>query len=389
MKVLRKMFLFLFLFVCVLLTNVSGFAADKGDFSIEPTTNNGAKWRIGYYEGGEYITYQKVLKATIEQLMQLGWIETAEIPPQKGEQTKDLWNWLVNNTKSDYLEFVEDAHYTANWDDNLREKIVVELIERLNQKKDIDFMFVLGTWAGLDMANDKHQTPMMSLSASDPLGAGIIKSIEDSGYDHVFARVDPFRDDRQIRIFYDIIEFQKLGVAYEDTESGRTQAAIDKIEKCCGEYGFEVVRCYTTDESPDVKVDEKSVKACFRELGEKGVDAIYVTVQTGVNTDSVPELVKIVNSYKIPTFSQDSSDEVRYGFLLSISQAGFKYEGRFYAETLAKILNGAKPRQLDQVFEAPPKIAINLKTAEIIGYDPPVDVLGAADEIYQEIEKPE
>ncbi len=37
----------------------------------------------------------------------------------------------------------------------------------------------------------------------------------------------------------------------------------------------------------------------------------------------------------------------------------------------------------------PPKIAINLKTAEIIGYDPPVDVLGAADEIYQEIEKPE
>ncbi len=53
---------------------------------------------------------------------------------------------------------------------------------------------------------------------------------------------------------------------------------------------------------------------------------------------------------------------------------------------MAKILNGARPRQLDQVFEGPPKIAINLKTAQIIGYDPPVDVLGAADEIYQEIE---
>ena len=73
---------------------------------------------------------------------------------------------------------------------------------------------------------------------------------------------------------------------------------------------------------------------------------------------------------------------------MSISKASFKYVGQFYAETLAKILNGAKPRQLDQIFEGPPKIAINLKTAEVIGYDPPVDVLGAADEIYQEIEAP-
>jgi hypothetical protein len=74
---------------------------------------------------------------------------------------------------------------------------------------------------------------------------------------------------------------------------------------------------------------------------------------------------------------------------MSISQAGFKYIGRFHAEIIAKVFNGAKPRQLEQLFEEPPRIAINLKTAEIIGYDPPVDVLGAADEIYQEIEKPE
>jgi ABC-type uncharacterized transport system substrate-binding protein len=74
---------------------------------------------------------------------------------------------------------------------------------------------------------------------------------------------------------------------------------------------------------------------------------------------------------------------------MSISIADYKYVGQYYAEIFAKVFNGAKPRQLDQVFEDPPKIAINLKTAEIIGYDPPVDVLGAADEIYQEIMTPE
>jgi hypothetical protein len=38
------------------------------------------------------------------------------------------------------------------------------------------------------------------------------------------------------------------------------------------------------------------------------------------------------------------------------------------------------------MFDAPPKIAINLVTAQLIGYDPPVDLLGAADEIYNTIE---
>ena len=52
------------------------------------------------------------------------------------------------------------------------------------------------------------------------------------------------------------------------------------------------------------------------------------------------------------------------------------------------MFNGAKPNQLDQLFEEPPKIAINLKSAELIGFNPPVVLLGAADEIYRDIEVP-
>ncbi|MCB1824761.1 MAG: hypothetical protein KDJ54_09400 [Candidatus Competibacteraceae bacterium] len=52
---------------------------------------------------------------------------------------------------------------------------------------------------------------------------------------------------------------------------------------------------------------------------------------------------------------------------------------------MAKIFNGAKPRQLNQVFEEGPTIALNLKTAEIIGLYLKAEILAAADEIYQEI----
>ncbi len=382
MKCLRKLTALSFLFV--FLFNVSVLAADKGTFSTTPKTNNGKKWRIGYYEGGEYIFYQHNFLAMVNGLIDLGWIDKIIIPHQKGEQTKDLWLWLANNAKSKYIQFVKDAHYSGQWEKSDREMVANALIKRLNRTKDIDLMITAGTWAGQDLANNKHKTPTLVISTSDPLGAGIIKSIEDSGYDHIHARIDPYRYERQIRIFHDIIGFKKLGMAYENSDRGKTYAALDKVKAVSQELGFETTSCFTIDENPDVNIAEKSLQKCFKYLVKK-VDAIYVTKQSGLNAKNIPALVEIANSEGIPTFSQSGAGEVKAGFLLSISSAGFKYVGMFYAKTMAKILNGAKPRQLDQVFEGPPKIAINLKTAQIIGYDPPVDVLGAADEIFQEI----
>jgi len=361
-------------------------AADKGSFATTPIKKNGQKWRIGYYEAGEYIDYPAILSATVRGLMDLGWIEKVDIPMPKDKQTKELWNWLATDLRSEYLEFVKDAYYNANWSDNLRKELSTAIIDRLNKKKDIDLMIAMGTKAGQDIANDKHQVATLVFSASDPVSSGIIKSIEDSGHDNVHARVDPIRYERQIRIFNDIIPFRKLGMTYRNDVAGRSYAAVDKVEKIAKERNFEIVSCFVPADQPRNQ-EVESLKKCFDELG-KSADAIYVTEQTGIDKTTIPELVKIANAHRIPTFSQHGSEDVRYGFLLSISQAGFKYVGEFHAQTIAKIFNGAKPRQIDQVFEDPPKIAINLKTAEIIGYDPPVDVLGAADEIFQNIEEP-
>jgi len=386
MKAFKKIFLVVFMLVFML--NIAALAADKGNFNTTPMTNNGKKWRIGYYEGGEYIDYQVIFTATIKALMQLGWIEQTEIPPQKGEQTTELWKWLSTKAKSKYIEFVKNAHYNANWDDTLRPKVAEKVIKRLRDQKDLDLMIAMGTWAGQDLANDKHQIPTLAFSVSDPVAAGIIKSPEDSGLDHFHAQIDPYRYERQLRTFHDVVGFKKLGVAYEDTVSGRSIAAIDKIEKVSKERDFEIIRCFTKDDVPDKKIAEETVKKCFESLAGQKADAIYATVQNGISSNSIPRLVEITNSHGLPAFSQSGSHEVKWGFLMSLSQASYKYIGEFYSKTIAKVLNGAKPRDIDQIFEEPPKIAINLKTAEVIGYNPPVDVMLAADEIYQEIETP-
>jgi ABC-type uncharacterized transport system substrate-binding protein len=374
---------FLLVISLLLLWPVAGFAGQQ-IFKVEPTTNDGEKWRVGYYEGGAYINYQQQLTETVRGLMQLGWLETADLPRQSGESTDMLWKWLSTEAKSEYIKFIADAHYTALWEKDTRIKMEDEIVFRLNNDKDIDLMIGMGTWAGKGLANYRHRTNTLVFSTSNPISSGIIKSVEDSGFDHVHVRVDPKRNERQLKVFHEMIEFHKLGVVYEDSLAGRSYAAIDTIEALAKTHDFEIIRCHTKSDISDKKLAEEGVIKCFNQLAKKA-DAIYVTQQGGVNSRSVPFLVEIANENKIPTFSQSGAGEVSYGVLASLSRAGYKYVGQFHAETIAKVFNGAQPNQLNQLYEEPPKIALNLKTAEIIGFDPPIVLLGATDELFDEI----
>ncbi|BBD08251.1 ABC transporter substrate-binding protein [Desulfovibrio ferrophilus] len=353
-----------------------------------PTLNHGKKWRVGYLEGGPFRNYPLVLKSTITGLMSLGWIEPLEFPEiGDPEDSTQLWKWLSKNAKSNYIQFVEDGHWTCNWDPGEYKSVGEASIKRLSQGKDIDLIIAMGTRAGQILANDQHKVPTIVLSSTDPLSAGIVKSVEDSGYDHVHARLDPERHKRQIRLFHDMFGFNRLGISYENTLEGRSYAAVEDVEAVAAERGFEVIPCFSPNDVQENEIAYRGLARCMEMLAPR-VDAVYLTIHTGMDIINLPNVMTPLDRHKVPTFSQGSSEEVENGVLLSISQAGFKHVGRFHAMTMAKIFNGAMPRSLDQVFEDPMRIAINLAEAQAIGYDPPIDILTAADAIYQDIKKP-
>ena len=378
--------------VClVILLSLFYSKAYGNEASISPKKPaNVGKWRIAYYEGGEYIDYRKTLIATINGLVALGWIDNMNFDPSKLKGTREIWNRISDNSTSFFIQFVPDAFYSASWDDSIRKKTTASIIDRFNKKKDIDLVIAMGTWAGQDLANNRHNVPTVVMSASNALKSKIIKSIEDSGYDHVHARIDPKREENQLRLFYNTVKFKKLGVIYEDTVAGRSYAAIDEIEKLSRELGFEIKRCFAEGDIPDPHVADLNFINCFEKL-VKTADAIYVTAHSGVNTRTISKLVEIAIEHEIPTFSQPGSDEVKYGLLLSLSRKSFRQVGLFEAAVIAKIFNNAKPRELPQVFEPSSTLAINLKTSELIGFsiNLPIEVLAAADEFYREIIRPE
>ena len=380
----------LILVICLVLLPLCVFAApaSKGaGFSTDPVTKDGQKWRIGYLESGTYNNYYKSLKATVEGLITLKWMAPVALPEEFAPaDAEGLWKWLAANAKSDYIEFVSDAYWSERFEEEVRAKVRQEVITRLNTAHDIDLMLVMGTKAGLDMATNDHAVPTVIGSTTNAFAAGIIKSVDDSGYDHVHAMVDLKLHEVQLKTFYDTFQFKRLGVAYRDSDVGRSTAGIDSVEKIARELGFELVPCDLNTIIPGTKEHEKkkekSVK-CYQQLAAK-TDAVYITRYAGgVTLDNIPEIMAPLNRAGLPTFSQAGAEEVSAGVLMSLAMSRFRAIGEFYAQTIAKVFNGAKPRELNQKFEQPARIAINLHTALEIGYDPSIEILAVADEIYE------
>lgn len=345
-----------------------------------PLLNQGQKWRIGYYEGGAYSEYTRTMGTLVPGLIELGWIKGANPPEYHDNRPKPYWDWLTG-CDSPYLSFRAGDSYSANWDDDLREVLREEILNKLKSNS-LDLVIAMGTWAGLDLANHNHSVPVMVLSTSDPIGAGIIKSAENSGYEHVTARVDPNRYLRQLRMFHRIVGFETLGVAYENTPVGRTYSAIREVEQISGERGFKTHLCEVIDTTTDTRKSDQSCLDCYRQLAQKS-DAVYITALSCVDrqTESIRDLFR---EARIPSFAMVGSKMVEAGMMLSISSdSGYSELGRYNANKFGEILNGTKPIDLKQLFEDPLDVAVNIETVRQIGFTMPESILKIAAETYE------
>ncbi len=311
----------------------------------------------------------------------MGWIKGENPPELFDEMPKPYWDWLIQ-CNSPFLSFNADDSYSAGWDDEKRLVIRKSLLKKLKTGA-LDFVIAMGTWAGLDLANNEHAIPVLVLSTSDPIGAGIIKSAETSGYDHVTARVDPTRYLRQLRMFHRIAGFKTLGIAYENTPNGFFYSAISEARQVAQERGFKLILCEVVDTTADTQKSDRSCIECYQKLSQTA-EAIYVTALTCADRQ-LSSIVDIFRTARVPSFSLLGSKFVKRGIMLSISSdSGYAELGRYNAMKLCAILNGIKPIELNQVFEDPLDISVNMETVRQIGFNMPGNILKIAAEIHGE-----
>lgn len=315
------------------------------------------QYRVGYLEGGSYWLFSDSMNAIKKSLEARGWLHR--------------------------IVFPEDAWFSPGWD---KEHLLGEKAAALMEREDLDLIVSAGTDAtrALLEANN-NKTPVVGMAVSDPIGAGFVKSSEDSGIDNFTVRLAPGRYKRMFEIFHDVVDFDTLGLIYPDTQSGRQYTNLKEAREAARERGFEVLEYdrITTETADDCLRGIKS-------LLERGMDAFFIPSLLGFdwNESDVEKIFNYLNEKNIPTFARNGSRDVKAGALMGFSTVDFSKRGDFLADMMIRIFEGEKPGSLNMVDKGAPKISFNLHVANRIGFNPPYDLLAATDELYREITLP-
>ena len=355
-------------------------AADRasGDQALADRASGGP-WRVIYVEGGPYRDFVMNLVGLARGLEELGLIEDGAVPIPQSEDASGVWGYLSERAGGDRLVFLADGFYSGGWDDEKLEEIGAGILERL-QSGQVDLVLALGTQAGLMMATEAHRVPTLSITATDPVTAGISKTAERSGLPHVHVQVEAGRIERQLAMFHNLIGFRTLGVPLDSTAAGMATMGEPTIRRVARERGFELVECRADLKVPSVEESLGNLLGCLESLSQES-DAVYLTVSNAMVADRLGEILAPLTARGLPTFSQKGAVETRLGVLMSMAEDDFINSGRFEAEVVRDVLSGRLPGDVGQIYLPPLTMALNFDTAMAIGWDPPFELLAMVDEI--------
>jgi len=318
------------------------------------------KFRIGYFEAGYSSIYDNTWNALKVALAKAGWLDKVEFPADARVSPGRL------------------PEQRKQW---------VPAARQLMARDDLDMVFSAGTDAtSVLLKVNNGKMPIIAGGVSDAVKSKLVTNQDDSGVENFTVRIVPGRYQRMFRIFHDEVGFRKLGLLYVDTENDRKYANVTDAKLVAAERGFEIV----SYKIPATRTPEQCMSA-LESLAASGIDAFYIPSLTCFEWKKydVKKHLDFLSGKGIPSFARQGSEDVHAGALMGFSTVDYSSRGRFLANMVIKVLEGTSPRALKMVDDAPPKIALNLEVAKILGFDLSFEILGASDEIYSDIVLPE
>lgn len=303
-------------------------AAQEDGFDLTPHTKpDGSKYQLAFMDYDEYLPSSRLFFYILKGLEEMGWIRRGSIPFTAAEiEENSIWvdqmyEKLLEADLGEYVEFSRNGFFYQAYTDE--EEIKKTLTEHAG--RGIDLILASGTDAGLFVKDLGLDIPLLDFSATDPVSSGIIDSAtEGTGSPLIWAQVEPSLPLRQLRYYYSLKPFQKLGtIIYKD----EIISGVPDIEASSREIGFELVKYFIqaqqreTEEELDAYYD--LVLSKIREIIAEGIDAFFLPVDLINDIDRLPQLLEPFYEKNIPVYLMDDVAAVHAGVLMLISASGF------------------------------------------------------------------
>ena len=343
--------------------------------------------RVILVTGGSYSRYRQVFISILSGLKMLRLIDWAPSAMQAqsepaGEDeragTADIWAALASRAGGTCLQFLPDGHYDYDFNPATQSRLLKALENRFATKRDVDMVLCFGTEPTRDMARVAPGIPVLSLGSTDPVGTGLVKSIDDSGQDNLHVLVVEDYFERQVRAFHAVYPFRCLGffIAKERFQKSGEKSIRRASELLGIEYAFE-----SYEETGDAKVDFERVKGCLEKLAARGADAVMVP-WFYADAETLARLSDWLCRHGIASFSQAGPEYVARGLLLGSGVEDFASLGVFEANVIRRVVERERPRSIPQAYRQGGHLVVNLTTAMRLGWQPPFGLLVSAEKAY-------
>jgi putative ABC transport system substrate-binding protein len=233
----------------------------------------------------------------------------------------------------------------------------------------VDLIQSIATPTSQACANVTRTIPVVFSSVTDPVGAGLVRSLEKPGR-NVTGTTDRSPVNRQMDLIREVLpKIKRLGFIYNSGEDNSV-ASLKQLKEAAASRGIEVVEA-TVGNSSGVYLAARSL------VGK--VDAIHIPTDNTV-VSALEAVVKICEEHRIPLFAADV-DSVPRGAIAAVAVDYYRL-GRQSGEMAVRILNGADPASMPVETLEETELVVNTKSAEKMGITLPEAVVRRADKVF-------
>jgi len=220
--------------------------------------------------------------------------------------------------------------------------------------EEVDLILSIATPTSQAAVNATTTIPIVFSAVTDPIGAGLVKNLENSGNNVTgISDLTPVR--KQFELIKEMLpEAKAVGTIYNSAEANSV-LTNELAKDACTDLGLKLIEA-TVSSSADVLLAARSL------VGK--VDAIYVSTDNAT-VSALDAVVQVTNENNIPLVLADPTT-LEKGALVAL---GFNYyqHGQQTAPIVIKILEGAKPTDIPVEFAKNVELALNLDIAKQIG----------------------